>query len=98
MKVMAKLQLAATHELASVPCPSELKEPKKRLGTSNALKAILKDEIEIANRDMSLLAADSRLGYHPEAHSQHFTCGDLKYKIKYIRQSLKKICNSVIAS
>jgi hypothetical protein len=64
---------------------------KKRCETIGALKAILKNEIEIARKDMPLLAADSRLGYHPEAHSRHFTCKDLKYKIEYIRESLGKL-------
>jgi hypothetical protein len=61
---------------------------KRRCETIGALKAILKDELEIARQDMPLLAADSRLAYHPEAHSRHFTCKDLKYKIEYVRKSL----------
>jgi hypothetical protein len=64
---------------------------ENRRETIDALKAILKDEIEIARQDMPLLKADSRLGYHPEAHSRHFTCKDLKYKIEYIRESLRKL-------
>jgi hypothetical protein len=63
---------------------------KTRSKITGELKSILKDEIEIARQDMPLLLADPRLGYHPEAHSQHFTCKDLEYKIKYIQQTLNK--------
>jgi len=62
-----------------------------RLATITALETILRDEMEIARQDMPLLLADSRLGYHPEAHSQHFTCSDLKYKMGYLRQTIKKL-------
>ena len=64
---------------------------KIRRATINTLKAILKNEIEIARQDIPLITMDSRLGYHPEAHCRHFNCGDLEYKIKYIKQSIKKL-------
>lgn len=70
----------------------QLKAAKgKRLNAVKTLKAILRDEIETARQDMPLIKADARLGYHPEAHCRHFNEQDLKYKIRYIRQSLEKL-------
>jgi hypothetical protein len=52
------------------------------------LKSILLEELLTAREDRKLVAADPRLGYHPEAHENLFQVKDLDHKIR--------ICASLI--
>jgi len=55
------------------------------------LKRIAEQEMSTAREEQLLIAADPRLGYHPEAHENLFHVKDLKFKIRTCR-SLISAC------
>ena len=55
------------------------------------LKSLLSEELSTAREDRKLVAADQRLGYHPEAHENLFQMKDLDHKIRMCVSLLRRL-------
>lgn len=55
----------------------------------NQIRRILRQELQISQEDRDLVAADDRLGFHPEAQTHLFTLADLDFKIRSLRSPLR---------
>jgi len=65
-----------------------------RKGDSKAkrrLKELLKEEIDIAQKDLEIIRSNKDLGYHPEAHEYFITEKDLTYKISFLQKQIKTL-------
>jgi hypothetical protein len=55
------------------------------------LKSLLSEELSTAREDRKLVAADQRLGCHPEAHENLFQMKDLDHKIRMCVSLLRRL-------